>query len=108
MISSVAVSGLIKTSASAFSSIRRWHKVSRLAMRWNFYQASAPSQLPAPGEPGWSAFIKNVERYNFQAPLTPHELQRGQEIYKLEQKIEKIEGRIKNMCSMILKSQRKS
>lgn len=65
---------------------------------------SSPSQLPVPGEPGWSRFIANVEQDKAQRPISPVELIQGKRILELEQRVaqmEKIFSKIKNVVESI-------
>ena len=65
---------------------------------------SSPSQLPFPGESGWSRFIANVEYDKAQHPISPAELRHGKRIIELEQRVaqmEKILSKIKNVIESI-------
>jgi hypothetical protein len=77
---------LMRTSLLPASQSEVSRKILCVAQRWHSSKlvGSAPSQLPIPGEPGWTELLNNIERNKLYPPLSPAELERGQQIYKIK------------------------
>jgi len=97
----------MKTSHLPTSHSREWQKIANLAQRWSSSQlvGSAPSQLPLPGEPGWTEFVENVEQSKLHPPLTPAEVQQGQKIYRIQKQIAELQAKVEELY--VLNSQLK-
>lgn len=55
----------------------------------DFPVGSAPKQLPVPGEPGWDLFVRNVERFQKQPPITLDRIEITNLLNQVKQVLEK-------------------